>query len=89
MPRLEWRSGVSAERLDGPLSEELRLTLQGQNMGLAAMDALRNLSERAPTPGIRIFVRGVMQGETLSVSIGTIMRNVAPEMRKRRKALAE
>jgi tight adherence protein C len=80
---------VAAERMRGPLSEELRLTLQEQNMGLSATEALRNLSERSPTPGVRIFVRAVMQGETLGVSIGTIMRNVALEMRKRRRALAE
>jgi tight adherence protein C len=80
---------VAAERLRGPLSEELRLTLQEQNMGLSATEALSNLSERSPTPGIKIFVRAVMQGETLGVSIGTIMRNVALEMRKRRRALAE
>jgi len=80
---------VAADRLQGPLAEELRLTLQEQNMGLTAMEALRNLGSRAPTPGVRIFTRAVMQGETLGVSIGTIMRNVALEMRKRRKALAE
>jgi tight adherence protein C len=38
---------------------------------------------------MRIFVRAVSQGETLGVSIGQIMRNVAEEMRKRRKAAAE
>ncbi|MFL5953771.1 MAG: type II secretion system F family protein [Gaiellaceae bacterium] len=80
---------VAAERLEGPLSEELRLTMQEQNMGLTAMEALHNLGERAPTPGVRIFTRAVMQGETLGVSVGAIMRNVALEMRKRRKALAE
>jgi tight adherence protein C len=80
---------VAAERLEGPLSEELRLTMQEQNMGLTAMEALRNLGLRAPTPGVRIFTRAVMQGETLGVSVGAIMRNVALEMRKRRKALAE
>jgi tight adherence protein C len=80
---------VAAERLEGPLSEELRLTMQEQNMGLTAMEALRNLGQRAPTPGVRIFTRAVMQGETLGVSVGAIMRNVALEMRKRRKALAE
>jgi tight adherence protein C len=35
------------------------------------------------------FVRSVLQGETLGVSIGQIMRDLALEMRKRRRAAAE
>jgi tight adherence protein C len=38
---------------------------------------------------MRSFVRGVTQGEALGVSIGTIMRNLAVEMRKRRRSAAE
>jgi tight adherence protein C len=38
---------------------------------------------------MRSFVRSVIQGETLGVSIGQIMRNLAIEMRKRRRAHAE
>jgi tight adherence protein C len=45
--------------------------------------------ERADTPGMRSFVRSVLQGETLGVSIGQILRNIASEMRKRRRAVAE
>ena len=58
-------------------------------MGLSSTEALKNLLGRADTPGIRSFVRSVTQGETLGVSIGQIMRNLAGEMRKRRKAAAE
>jgi tight adherence protein C len=80
---------IAADRMRGPLGEELRLTLQEQNMGLTTSEALRNLGERCPTDGIRIFVRSIAQGESLGVSMGQIMRNVALEMRKRRRALAE
>jgi tight adherence protein C len=38
---------------------------------------------------MRSFVRSIVQGESLGVSIGTIMRNLALEMRKRRRAAAE
>jgi tight adherence protein C len=80
---------IAAERLTGPLGQELRLTMQEQNMGLSTTEALKNLLVRAETPGVRSFVRSVTQGETLGVSIGQIMRNLAGEMRKRRKAAAE
>lgn len=80
---------MAAERLRGPIGEELRLMLQEQSMGLSSNEALRNLQERCDTPSTRAFVRSVLQGETLGVSIGQIMRNLALEMRKRRKAAAE
>jgi tight adherence protein C len=80
---------LASERVEGPLGDELRLTLQEQNMGLSTEEALRNMMARAETPSVRSFVRAVTQGETLGVSIGEIMRSLASEMRKRRKAAAE
>jgi tight adherence protein C len=80
---------VAAERLEGPLGDEMRLTLQEQSMGLSTNEAMRNLLLRSETPAMRSFVRSIIQGETLGVSIGDIMRNLAVEMRKRRRAAAE
>jgi tight adherence protein C len=80
---------IAGRRIGGALGQELRLTMQEQTMGLALNEALQNLLLRAETPGLRSFIRSVLQGETLGVSIGQILRNVAVEMRKRRRALAE
>ena len=80
---------IAAREISGALGEELRLTLQEQNLGLSARDALENLGTRADTGGVRIFVRGIIQGEMLGMSIGQVLRNLALEMRKRRKAAAE
>jgi tight adherence protein C len=80
---------VAADQFSGPLSDELRLTLQEQAMGLAMSDALVHLLHRAETPSMGSFVRSVIQGESLGVSTGTIMRNLAVEMRKRRRKAAE
>jgi tight adherence protein C len=80
---------LAARELHGPLAEELRLTLQEQSMGLSTGEALENMATRAGTPGVIAFVRTIAQGETLGVSIGQILRNLADEMRKRRRALAE
>ncbi|TML11140.1 MAG: hypothetical protein E6G33_15185 [Actinobacteria bacterium] len=44
---------------------------------------------RCETPAMRSFVRSILQGETLGVSIGQIMRTLAVEMRKRRRQGAE
>jgi tight adherence protein C len=81
--------GEATARLSGPLGDELRLTLQEQSMGLSLDEAIRNMLVRADTPAMRSFVRSVLQAETLGVSIGQIMRSLAVEMRKRRRASAE
>jgi tight adherence protein C len=80
---------MAAARLQGPLGEELRLALHEQRLGLAANEALQGMLRRAETPALRTFVRSVLQGEQLGVSTGQIMRNLAVEMRKRRRAKAE
>ena len=80
---------MASDRLTGPLGDELRLTLQEQNMGLSINEALSNTMARCDTPSMRSFVRSIVQGETLGVSIGQIMRDLATEMRRRRKASAE
>jgi tight adherence protein C len=80
---------MAAQRMHGPLGEELRITLQEQDMGLSTQEALSNLQERADTPAMRTFVRAIIQGESLGVSIGKIMRDLATEMRKRRRQKAE
>ena len=80
---------LAATRFQGALGEELRLALQEQEMGLSANEALANMLNRADTPAMRSFVRSILQGETLGVSIGKIMRDLAVEMRKRRRQMAE
>ena len=80
---------LAAARFRGALGEELRLAIQEQEMGLASDEALENMLARADTPAMRSFVRSILQGETLGVSIGKIMRDLAVEMRKRRRQLAE
>jgi tight adherence protein C len=80
---------VASETLRDPLGQELRLTLQEQRMGLSVGEAIQSLGKRADCDNMRIFVRALTQGEKLGVSIGKTMRDLAAEMRKRRKASAE
>jgi tight adherence protein C len=80
---------VASESMSDPLGQELRLTLQEQRMGLSVGQAIESLGRRAAAPNMNIFVRAITQGERLGVSIGTTMRNLSVEMRKRRRAMAE
>ena len=58
-------------------------------MGLSMQEALLSMLNRVDTASMRSFVRSVVQGETLGVSIGQIMRDLAQEMRRRRRAEAQ
>jgi tight adherence protein C len=80
---------LASTKIKDPLASEVRLTLQEQNMGLTLVEALENFLVRIDTPGVRMFARSISQGETLGVSTGQIMRNLAIELRKRRRAYAE
>jgi tight adherence protein C len=80
---------MASKRLRGPLGEELRLTLQEQSMGLGLNDALNNMLTRQSTPSVRAFVRSLIQGEQLGVSIGQTLRSLSREMRTLRRQLAE
>jgi tight adherence protein C len=80
---------IAARRFRGPLGEELRLTLQEQSMGLALNASLNNLLERQNTPAVRSFVRSLIQGEQLGVSVGHTLRNLSHDMRTLRRQMAE
>jgi tight adherence protein C len=80
---------LSAEQFGPPLTDELRLALQEQTMGLSITDALTHMAERADTPAVRAFVRAMSQGDRMGISMGQIMRNLSHEMRSRRRAAAE
>jgi tight adherence protein C len=80
---------LASAKIKEPLASEVRLTLQEQNMGLTLVEALDHLLARIDTPGVRMFSRSISQGETMGVSTGQIMRNLAVELRKRQRAYAE
>jgi tight adherence protein C len=79
----------STERLTGPLGDEARLTLREHNLGLSMHHALTNFLDRCDVPAVRAFVRAVVQSEALGVSIGGVMRELAHDMRKRRRQIIE
>ena len=80
---------MMSNRMHGALGVELRFMQHEQSMGLSSDQALTKLLDRVDTPSVRSFVRSLQQGERLGVSIGAILRNLAIEMRSRRRQLAE
>jgi tight adherence protein C len=80
---------IASERLRGPLAEEARLMLNEVRVGQSRQEALRRMSERVDTPTIRSFTRTMAQGESMGVSIGSILKSLAIDARSRKKARAE
>jgi tight adherence protein C len=80
---------TAVDRLGGALGQEMRLTMQEQRIGAALTESLQHVRERVDSPNLQSFVRAVVQGERLGVSIGNIMRDLATDMRKRRRQMAE
>jgi tight adherence protein C len=80
---------VAVRSIEGPLGEELRLTLQEQSMGLSTSESLKNMLLRVDSMSVRAFVQAIVQGESLGVSVGKILRDLAKEMRSRRRQAAE
>jgi tight adherence protein C len=81
---------LSARRVHDPLGSELRLTLGEQSMGLTMNEALTNMLERTNrSASMRAFVQSIVQGETMGVSMGRTLRDLAVDMRKRRRQAAE
>jgi tight adherence protein C len=80
--------GLVVNRLEGPLGNEMRLTLQEQQMGLPIEAALGNLVERCDTPSMRSFSKAVLQADSLGVSVGKMLRNLAVDVRQRRRGKA-
>ena len=79
----------SVERVRPPLGDEIRLALREHNLGLSMEQALRNMLERCDAPAVRAFVRAVTQSESLGVSIGQVMRELAGDLRTRRRQIIE
>jgi tight adherence protein C len=77
------------EHLEGPLVEELSLTLSEMRIGESRHDALKKLAERAATPEVGHFARAIIQADQLGISLGRILRVQAADTRDRRQAAAE
>jgi tight adherence protein C len=74
---------------NGPLAEEIVRTLQDVQLGVARMEALRNLSDRNDVPELRQFTQAIIQAEGYGVPIGRVLRIQAAELRDKRRKSAE
>jgi tight adherence protein C len=80
------RAGHSGK---GPLAEELVRTLQEMRVGIPRRDAYLALEQRTDVPDLRQFTRAVIQADAYGISIASVLRTQADEMRIKRRQRAE
>jgi tight adherence protein C len=79
----------TAASVPGALSEEFRRMLHETRLGASRADALRALDERTDVPELRSFIMALLQADNFGVSVGSILRAQAGEMRIRRRLSAQ
>jgi tight adherence protein C len=77
------------EQGDGPLAEEIRLTLQEISLGRPSAEAMKALGERTGAPDLKRLTTNVVQAEQMGIGITEAMRTLAQESRVRRRQRAE
>ena len=78
-----------ALNLDGPIASEFARALQEMQFGKSRTDALRAMADRTDVSEIRAFVSSMVQSSELGISVGTVLREQAREMRIHRRQRAE
>lgn len=76
-------------RLNGPLIDELALTLREIQLGTSRHDALLSLAARVDAPEMSSFVRSLTQADRMGVPLAQMLRNQADELRVRLRNEAE
>jgi Flp pilus assembly protein TadB len=76
-------------RIQGPLGDEVRLAIRHQDLGISTSEALEDMLERCDTPSMHAFVRTVTRGESMGLSISPILRELATDIRRRRRQAAQ
>jgi Flp pilus assembly protein TadB len=77
------------ERVDSPLTEELRMVLAEIDLGIPRREAFTHLAERLELEDIRSLTTAIIQADELSMSIVDSMRLQARSLRVRRRYDAE
>ncbi len=77
------------ECMNGALADEFSLVLTELRVGESSERALKRMAKRLDAPEVTSFVRSLLQGEQLGLSLGQTLRNLADDSRRRRRSLAE
>jgi tight adherence protein C len=88
---LGFTSAVSrtVANVKGEMSEEFSLVLGEMRAGSSRSNALAGLADRVRLPEVRSFVASIRQADQFGISVSTVLRNQAEDMRITRKQIAQ
>jgi tight adherence protein C len=88
---LGFTSAVSrtVANVDGEMSHEFSLVLGEMRAGSSRSNALAGLADRVQLPEVRSFVASIRQADQFGISVSTVLRNQAEDMRITRKQIAQ
>ncbi|WP_300343836.1 type II secretion system F family protein [Nesterenkonia sp.] len=72
------------ERTEGPLADEMRLTMRHLDVGTSRYDAFRELKERTRSQAMEAFVTSLMQAEELGSPLVESLEQIATDIRQKR-----
>jgi len=75
--------------IDGEMSDEFAVALGEMRAGASRAEALGGLAERVQIPEIRSFVSAIRQADQFGISVSTVLRNQADDMRVARRQVAQ
>jgi tight adherence protein C len=75
--------------VDGEMANEFGLALAEMRAGASRSTALKNLAERVQIPEVQSFVLAIRQADEFGISVSTVLRDQAEEMRVHRRQLAQ
>lgn len=88
---LGFTSAVSrtVANIEGEMSDEFALALGEMRAGATRADALRGLAERVQIPAVQSFVTAIRQADQFGISVSSVLRDQAEDMRIARKQVAQ
>jgi tight adherence protein C len=79
---------VVCQHFESPMADELRLALQGMELGMPRREVLQELKRRSDLDVVRTFTVALIQADGLGIPVGRVLTTQATEIRARRRAWA-
>jgi tight adherence protein C len=81
--------GRVTQQTDGPLSEELTITMPEISLGRDRREAMLELSRRSDVSELRTFVQSIVHAQTTEIPLGQILRSQAEQIRLEKRQRSE
>jgi len=77
------------QNVPGPLSDEFGRMLQEMQLGVGRTEAMKGLAERTDIEELKGFILAMTQADAFGISVGSVLRAQAKELRVKRRQRAE